>query len=130
MSAFDLAPDRAFENQINHARENALDLSRPAGFFTGLPTAAETGVGRLVADAQRVTGLALGAAAGSFDLLTGDAIKAQDNDSSTGGGNIGWIKAWSLVHGFATLATSGLLKGADSGQPQPDLQQLLRQLFD
>ena len=78
MSAFDLAPDRAFENQINHARENALDLSRPAGFFTGLPTAAETGVGRLVADAQRVTGLALGAAAGSFDLLTGDAIKAQD----------------------------------------------------
>jgi len=78
MSAFDLAPDRAFENQINHARENALDLSRPAGFFTGLPTAAVTGVGRLVADAQRVTGLALGAAAGSFDLLTGDAIKAQD----------------------------------------------------
>lgn len=59
-----------------------------------------------------------------------DAIKAQDNDNSASGGNIGWIKAWSLVHGFATLATSGLLKGGDTSQPQPDLQQMLRQLFD
>ena len=59
-----------------------------------------------------------------------DAIKAQDNDNSTGTSNIGWIKAWSLVHGFATLATSGLLKSADNSQPQPDLRQLLSRLFD
>jgi len=78
MSAFDLAGDHDSASLIDQARANPLDLSQPAGFFTGMGTGLVTGLGRLAADTQRTTGLALGAVAGSFDLLTGDAIKAQD----------------------------------------------------
>jgi len=78
MSAFDLAGDHDSASLIDQARLNPLDLSQPAGFFTGMGTGLVTGLGRLAADTQRTTGLALGAVAGSFDMLTGDAIKAQD----------------------------------------------------
>lgn len=78
MSAFDLAGDHDSASLIDQARLNPLDLSQPAGFFTGMGRGAVTGVGRLLADTQRTTGLALGAVAGSFDMLTGDAIKAQE----------------------------------------------------
>jgi hypothetical protein len=78
MSAFDLAGDHDSASLIDQARANPLDLSQPAGFFTGMGTGLATGLGRLAADTQRTTGLALGAVAGSFDMLTGDAIKAQD----------------------------------------------------
>lgn len=78
MSAFDLAGDHDSASLIDQARSNPLDLSQPAGFFTGMGTGLATGVGRLLADTQRTTGLALGAVAGSFDMLTGDALKAQD----------------------------------------------------
>ena len=78
MSAFDLAGDHDSASLIDQARLNPLDLSQPAGFFTGMGRGAVTGVGRLLADTQRTTGLALGAVAGSFDMLTGDALKAQD----------------------------------------------------
>lgn len=78
MSAFDLAADHDSLSLADQARANPLDLSQPAGFFTGMGTGAVTGVGRLLADTQRTTGLALGAVAGSFDMLTGDALKAQE----------------------------------------------------
>ena len=78
MSAFDLAGDHDSASLIDQARMNPLDLSQPAGFFTGMGTGLVTGLGRLAADTQRTAGLALGAVAGSFDMLTGDAIKAQD----------------------------------------------------
>lgn len=78
MSAFDLAADHDSLSLADQARANPLDLSQPAGFFSGMGTGAVTGVGRLLADTQRTTGLALGAVAGSFDMLTGDAIKAQE----------------------------------------------------
>mgnify|MGYP000402637416 CR=1 FL=1 len=78
MSAFDLAGDHDSASLIDQARANPLDLSQPAGFFTGMGTGLVTGLGRLAADTQRTAGLALGAVAGSFDMLTGDAIKAQD----------------------------------------------------
>lgn len=78
MSAFDLAGDHDALNLADQARANPLDLSQSAGFFSGMATGAATGVGRLLADTQRTTGLALGAVAGSFDMLTGDAIKAQE----------------------------------------------------
>lgn len=78
MSAFDLAGDHDSASLIDNARANPLDLSQSAGFFSGMATGAATGVGRLLADTQRTTGLALGAVAGSFDMLTGDALKAQD----------------------------------------------------
>lgn len=78
MSAFDLAGDHDSASLIDNARANPLDLSQSAGFFSGMATGAATGVGRLLADTQRTTGLALGAVAGSFDLLTGDAIKVQE----------------------------------------------------
>lgn len=78
MSAFDLAGDHDSASLIDNARANPLDLSQSVGFFTGMGTGLATGVGRLLADTQRTTGLALGAVAGSFDMLTGDALKAQD----------------------------------------------------
>jgi len=78
MSAFDLAGDHESATLMDQARANPLDLSQPAGFFSGMGRGAVTGVGRLLADTQRTTGLALGAMAGSFDMLTGDAIKAQE----------------------------------------------------
>ena len=78
MSAFDLAGDHDSASLMDQARLNPLDLSQPAGFFTGMGTGLATGVGRLLADTQRTTGLALGAVAGSFDLLTGDVLKAQE----------------------------------------------------
>lgn len=78
MSAFDLAGDHDALSLADQARSNPLDLSQPAGFFTGMGTGLATGVGRLLADTQRTTGLALGAVAGSFDMLTGDALKTQD----------------------------------------------------
>lgn len=78
MSAFDLAGDHDSASLIDNARANPLDLSQSVGFFTGMGTGLATGVGRLLADTQRTTGLALGAVAGSFDMLTGDALKTQD----------------------------------------------------
>ena len=78
MSAFDLAGDHDSASLMDQARMNPLDLSQPAGFFAGMVRGAVTGVGRLLADTQRTTGLALGAVAGSFDLLTADSIKLQD----------------------------------------------------
>lgn len=78
MSAFDIAGDHDSASLMDQARANPLDLSQPAGFFRGSLSAPVTGLGRLAADTQRTVGLALGAVAGSFDMLTGDAIKAQD----------------------------------------------------
>lgn len=78
MSAFDLAGDHDSASLMVQARMNPIDLSQPAGFFSGMGRGAVTGVGRLLADTQRTTGLALGAVAGSFDILTGDAIKVQE----------------------------------------------------
>lgn len=78
MSAFDLASDHDSASLMDSARLNPLDLSQPAGFFTGMGAGAASGVGRLLADTQRTTGLALGAVAGTFDMLTGDTLKAQE----------------------------------------------------
>ena len=57
MSAFDLAADHDSLSLADQARANPLDLSQPAGFFSGMGTGAVTGVGRLLADTQRTTGL-------------------------------------------------------------------------
>ncbi|MEW9897518.1 TetR/AcrR family transcriptional regulator [Chitinivorax sp. PXF-14] len=59
-----------------------------------------------------------------------DAIHALEATHGPAPGQLSWIKAWSLVHGFSTLATSGLLRNTDSTQPQQDLQELMRKLFD
>ena len=58
-----------------------------------------------------------------FAAINAKALKEADTDPHSS-----WLRAWSLVHGFATLATAGLL-GAQDGH-QPDFQQLMRQLFD
>lgn len=58
-----------------------------------------------------------------FAAINAKALREADADPHSS-----WLRAWSLVHGFAALATAGLLAAQDGHQP--DFQLLMRQLFD
>lgn len=74
MSAFDLFEQEA-AGKLEQAALNPLDTSQSPGFFDGALTGAGTGLVRLGADVQRVTGLAAGAIAGSLDQIAGTRLQ-------------------------------------------------------